>query len=54
MNEEYDIRNPLANLLADMIEKYASELDLDNLPPVEIPKQTNPNLAQSIEIVEKA
>lgn len=49
-----DIWNPLANLLAEMIEKYASELDLDSLPPVEIPKQTDPNLAQSIENVEKA
>lgn len=54
MNEEYDIWNPLANLLAEMIEKYASELDLDSLPPVEIPKQTDPNLVQSIEIDEKA
>lgn len=54
MNNEYDIWNPLSNLLAEMIEKYASELDLDSLPPVEIPKQTDPNLAQSIESVEKA
>jgi|GEM_PF-4114686 len=54
MNNEYDIWNPLANLLAEVIEKYASELDLDSLPPVEIPKQTDPNLAQSIENVEKA
>ena len=54
MNNEYDIWNPLAKLLAEVIEKYASELDLDSLPPVEIPKQTDPNLAQSIENVEKA
>lgn len=53
MNNEYDIWNPLANLLAEMIEKYASELDLDNLPSVEISKQTEPNLAQSIEISKK-
>ena len=50
MNNEYDIWNPLANLLAEMIEKYAAELDLDSLPSVEISKQTEPNLAQSIEI----
>lgn len=54
MNDEYDIWNPLANLLAEMIEKYASELDLDNLPPVEIPKQNELNLTQSIEISKKA
>ena len=54
MDNEYDIWNPLANLLAEMIEKYASELDLDSLPPVKIPKQTNPNLAQPIEISQKA
>lgn len=54
MNNECDIWNPLANLLAEMIGKYASEMDLDNLPPVKIPKQTDPNLAQSIEIDEKA
>lgn len=53
MNDKYDIWNPLANLLAEMIEKYASELDLDNLPLVEIPKQTDPNLVQSIEISKK-
>ncbi|MGI6745455.1 MAG: hypothetical protein ACOX45_04710 [Acutalibacteraceae bacterium] len=54
MSNEYDIWNPLANLLAEMIEKYASELDLDSLPPMEIPKQTDTNLAQSIEINKKA
>ena len=54
MNNEYDIWNPLANLLAEMIEKYAAELDLDSLPSVEISKQTDPNLAQSIEISKKA
>lgn len=53
MNNECDIWNPLANLLAEMIEKYASELDLDSLPPVEIPGQADSNSTQSIENIKK-
>lgn len=53
MYNEYDVWNPLANFLADMIEKYASELDFENMSLVEISNPTALDSSQSIEIVGK-
>lgn len=32
MEPSHDVWSPFASLLADLIEKYASELDLEKLP----------------------
>jgi hypothetical protein len=53
MNGENDIWNPLANLLADLIEKYASELDLENLPSVNDSHISGDDSAKSIEFNKK-
>ena len=54
MNDEYDIWNPLANLLADLIEKYASDLDLDNLPQIKSSQLNDTDFGELIEINKKA
>jgi hypothetical protein len=53
MNDEYDVWNPLANLLADLIEKYASELDLDNFTSEKNSHLTDADSVKSIEINKK-
>lgn len=53
MNDEYDVWNPLANLLANLIEKYASELNLDNLPSKKNSHLTDTVSVESIEKQEK-
>ena len=53
INDEYDIWNPLANLLADLIEKYASDLDLDNLPQMKSSQINDADVGEPIEISKK-
>ena len=49
MNDECDIWNPLANLLADLIEKYADEIQTDNTTCENDHSKTNAISAQPIE-----